>query len=145
MRTLIQRVKQASVMVNQQAVAQIEQGILAYIGFGHDDDLAMAQRMLDKIIKYRIFEDKAGKLSQNVQQVDGGLLLVSQFTLLAQTNKGLRPDFKPAMAYAQAQQLFEQMCDYGQQQHHKVATGIFGADMQVSSINDGPINFILTL
>ena len=148
MRALIQRVHRASVTVDAHCVGEIEYGLLAYIGLGHDDNLQSAQRMIDKILTYRIFDNdddpaKFGKLDKNVQQVGGGLLLVSQFTLMAKTDKGRRPDFGGAMAPDAAQVLFEQLVNYAKTQHPNVATGQFGADMQVSSINDGPLNFLL--
>ncbi|MBH0087246.1 D-tyrosyl-tRNA(Tyr) deacylase [Psychrobacter sp. SCQQ22] len=148
MKALIQRVKGASVTIDEQCVGTIEQGVLAYIGLGHDDTLQSAQRMIDKILTYRIFENdddpaKYGKLDKNVQQVAGGLLLVSQFTLMAKTDKGRRPDFGGAMAPDMAQALFAQLVAYAKTQHANVATGQFGTDMQVSSINDGPLNFLL--
>lgn len=148
MRALIQRVNYASVKVDSQNVGTIERGILAYIGLGHDDNLQSMQRMIDKILTYRIFENtidpaKLGKLDQNLQQVSGGLLLVSQFTLMANTNNGRRPDFGAAMVPDAAQILFNEMIAYAKTQHPLVATGEFGANMQVESINDGPLNFLL--
>ena len=148
MRALIQRVKHAIVSVDGQKVGAIDEGILAYIGLGHDDNLQSAQRMVDKILTYRLFENdddpaKYGKLDKNVQQVGGGLLLVSQFTLMAKTDKGRRPDFGGAMAPDAAQSLFAQLVDYAKTQHPIVATGQFGADMQVMSLNNGPLNFLL--
>ena len=150
MKALIQRVSRASVTVDEQCIGTIDHGVLAYIGLGHEDNFATAQRMIDKILTYRIFENdddpaKFGKLDKNVQQVDGGLLLVSQFTLMAKTDKGRRPDFGAAMAPDVAQALFEQLVAYAQTQHPNVATGQFGADMQVSSVNDGPLNFLLEI
>ncbi|WP_201544185.1 D-aminoacyl-tRNA deacylase [Psychrobacter sp. H7-1] len=145
MKALIQRVSAASVRVDNQIVGQIEQGILAYIGLGPEDTLKSAQKMIDKILSYRIFDNDAGKLDKNVQQVAGGLLLVSQFTLMAKTDKGRRPDFGGAMPPAQASELFKQMIDYAKQQHDKVATGEFGANMLVQADNDGPLNFILEI
>lgn len=143
MKALIQRVSAASVIVDGQTVGEIEQGILAYIGLGHEDNFETAKKMVDKILTYRIFDNEAGKLDKNVQQVEGGLLLVSQFTLMAKTDKGRRPDFGGAMAPAQASELFEQMVAYAKQQYKKVATGEFGANMLVRADNDGPLNFIL--
>ena len=148
MKALIQRVSCASVTVDSHCVGTIEHGILAYIGLGHEDNMQTAQRMIDKILSYRIFENmddpaKVGKLDQNVQQVSGGLLLVSQFTLMANTNNGRRPDFGGAMHPDNAQKLFAQMIAYANTQHNVVASGQFGADMQVASINDGPLNFLL--
>jgi D-tyrosyl-tRNA(Tyr) deacylase len=150
MKVLIQRVSRASVTIDEHCVGKIDHGILAYIGLGHDDDFAAAQRMIDKILTYRIFENdddpaKFGKLDKNVQQVGGGLLLVSQFTLMAKTDKGRRPDFGGAMAPDAAQALFEQLIDYAKTQYPNVATGQFGADMQVESVNDGPLNFLLEI
>ena len=148
MKALIQRVKHASVSVDGQEVGAIDDGILAYIGLGHDDNLQSAQRMVDKILTYRLFENdddpaKYGKLDKNIQQMSGGLLLVSQFTLMAKTDKGRRPDFGGAMAPDAAQSLFAQLVDYAKTQHPIVATGQFGADMQVISLNNGPLNFLL--
>ena len=148
MKALIQRVKHASVSVDGQEVGAIDNGVLAYIGLGHDDNLQSAQRMVDKILTYRLFENdddpaKYGKLDKNVQQVGGGLLLVSQFTLMAKTDKGRRPDFGGAMAPDTAQALFAQLVAYANTHHPTVATGQFGADMQVLSVNDGPLNFLL--
>lgn len=145
MRALIQRVKQASVVVDAETVGQIEHGILAYIGLGPEDTLQSAQKMVDKILTYRIFDNEAGKLDKNVQQVEGGLLLVSQFTLMAKTDKGRRPDFGGAMAPDAANALFEQLVSYAKQQCHHVETGKFGANMLVKADNDGPLNFILEL
>lgn len=150
MKALIQRVSRASVTIDEHCVGKIDRGILAYIGLGHDDDFAAAQRMIEKILSYRIFENdddpaKFGKLDKNVQQVGGGLLLVSQFTLMAKTDKGRRPDFGGAMAPDAAQALFEQLIDYAKTQYSYVATGQFGADMQVESVNDGPLNFLLEI
>lgn len=145
MRVIIQRVKSASVVINGKTVGAIGRGILAYVGLGHDDDLDTTKRMVDKLLRYRIFEDDAGKMGLNVQQVEGGVLLVSQFTLLANTAKGLRPDFKPAMAFDKADALFAQLTDYAKSEYGQVATGEFGADMQVKSVNDGPINFLLEM
>ncbi len=148
MRALIQRVSRASVAVDAHCIGSIGSGILAYIGLGHDDNLQQAQRLIDKILTYRIFEnvsdpEKRGKLDQNLLQVGGGLLLVSQFTLMANTNKGRRPDFGAAMTPDAAQTLFAEMVAYAESQYATVATGEFGATMHVESINDGPLNFLL--
>ena len=148
MKALIQRVNHASITVDDCCIGSIQHGVLAYIGLGHDDNLQSAQRMVDKILTYRLFENdddpaKYGKLDKNVQQVGGGLLLVSQFTLMAKTDKGRRPDFGGAMASDTAQVLFAQLVNYAKTQYSTVATGHFGADMQVASVNDGPLNFLL--
>ena len=148
MKALIQRVKHANVKVDGHSIGAIEQGILAYIGLGHDDDKQSMQRLVDKILTYRIFDNtidptKLSKLDQNLQQIGGGLLLVSQFTLMANTNNGRRPDFGPAMSPDAAQVLFAEMIAYAQSQYSIVASGEFGANMQVESINDGPLSFLL--
>lgn len=148
MKALIQRVQSARVTVDGHEVGRIEAGILAYIGLGHDDNLQRGRQLIDKILSYRLFEDsqdasKLGKLDQNLQQVQGGLLLVSQFTLMARTDKGRRPDFGAAMQSVVAQVLFAELIIYAKSQHPLVATGVFGANMQVESINDGPLNFLL--
>ncbi len=148
MKALIQRVQSARVTVDGHEVGRIEAGILAYIGLGHDDNLQRGQRLIDKILSYRIFENtqdssKLGKLDQNLQQVQGGLLLVSQFTLMARTDKGRRPDFGAAMEPVAAQALFAELILYAKSQYPLVATGVFGANMQVESINDGPLTFVL--
>lgn len=150
MKAVLQRVKFAKVAVGQpphpqQIVGEIAHGVLVYLGLGHDDTLAMGQKMIDKILTYRVFENEQGKMDKNVQQVNGGLLLVSQFTLLANTQSGRRPDFKPAMAPDTAKALFAQIVAYAKTEYAAVQTGEFGADMQVSSCNDGPINFIFEL
>ncbi|WP_230659076.1 D-aminoacyl-tRNA deacylase [Psychrobacter sp. I-STPA10] len=143
MRAVIQRVTQASVCVDGKTIGQIEHGILAYIGLGHDDSLETAKKLVDKILTYRIFANAEDKLDKNVQEVGGGLLLVSQFTLMANTRKGRRPDFAPAMSPSEAEALFAELVTYAKTQYTQVATGEFGANMQVSAINDGPINFLL--
>lgn len=143
MRALIQRVREARVEVDGQIIGQIEQGLLVLVGLGHTDNLAVAQKMLDKLLAYRVFADDQGKMNLNVTQVNGGLLLVSQFTLMAQTHKGLRPDFGGAMPPAAAAQLFAQWVEIARARYPHVATGQFGADMQVHLINDGPVTFML--
>ena len=114
-----------------------------FLGIGRDDTLAIGQKLIDKILKYRIFDDEQGKMGWNVSQANGGILLVSQFTLMAQTQKGLRPDFGPAMPPADAKALYEQLVEYTHSQFEKVQTGIFAADMKVHLINDGPVTFNL--
>ena len=148
MKAVIQRVSRACVRVDGDTIGAINHGILAYIGIGHEDNIDTGKKLIDKILTYRIFENtrdpaKLGKLDQNLQQVDGELLLISQFTLLAKTDKGRRPDFGPAMTPDAAQVLFAEMLAYAKTQHSRVASGQFGANMQVSSINDGPLNFLL--
>lgn len=145
MRAILQRVHFAKVEVNGQIVGEIQQGVLVYLGLGHDDSLEIGQKMVDKILTYRIFEDENGKMGKSVQDVAGGVLLVSQFTLLANTRSGRRPDFKPAMSPEIAKPLFDKIVNYAKNQYTKVETGEFGANMQISSCNDGPINFVFDI
>jgi len=143
MRALIQRVQSAQVVVNQQSVGQIDAGLLVLVGLGKGDTEAQADKLLDKLLAYRVFSDEAGKMNLSLTQIGGGLLLVSQFTLMALTNKGLRPDFAPAMLPAEAKALFELLVEKAQARHPIVQTGVFGADMQVSLVNNGPVTFML--
>lgn len=143
MRALIQRVLEAKVVVEGETTGEIQQGLLVFLGLGKEDTLEKGQKLIDKILKYRIFDDEQGKMGWNVGQANGGILLVSQFTLMAQTQKGLRPDFGPAMPPAQAKALYEQLVEYTRQQFSHVQTGMFAADMKVHLINDGPVTFNL--
>ena len=143
MRALIQRVKHAKVEVDQQVVGEIEHGLLVFVGLGKNDTLQSSEKLLKKIFAYRVFSDDTGRMNHNVQQVGGGVLLVSQFTLMADTKKGLRPDFGPAMPPDDAKQLFAQLVEQAKSMYDKVQTGEFGADMQVSLVNDGPVTFML--
>lgn len=145
MRALIQRVLEAKVVVDGQTTGEIEKGLLVFLGLGKDDTLEKGQKLIDKILKYRIFDDENGKMGWNVSQASGGILLVSQFTLMAQTQKGLRPDFGPAMPPSDAKALYEQLVKYTQQQFENVQTGIFAADMKVHLVNDGPVTFNLEI
>ena len=144
MKTLIQRVSSAQVNVNGEAVGKIGQGLLVLLGVERDDDRARAEKLLDKLLQYRIFSDADGKMNLSVQDVAGGVLLVSQFTLAADTNKGLRPSFSCAASPELARELYDYAVSYLQKKHSDVATGIFAADMQVQLINDGPVTFLLT-
>lgn len=145
MRALIQRVLEAKVVVDGQTTGEIEKGLLVFLGLGKDDTLEKGQKLIDKILKYRIFDDENGKMGWNVSQASGGILLVSQFTLMAQTQKGLRPDFGSAMPPSDAKALYEQLVEYAQQQFENVQTGIFAADMKVHLVNDGPVTFNLEI
>ena len=142
MKALLQRVSQAKVEVNGKCIGQIDHGIMLLLGVDKGDDQTKADQLLHKVLHYRFFGDADGKMNNNVQQVAGSVLVVSQFTLVADTKKGLRPGFSSAAAPA----LGEQMYDYfvaQAQQKITVATGQFGADMQVSLTNDGPVTFML--
>lgn len=140
---LIQRVKRASVEVDGKIVGAVDQGILLLLGVEKTDTEAVADKLLDKVLAYRIFADQDNKMNCNVQQVDGGVLVVSQFTLASDTRKGLRPSFSSAAPPAQAEQLYDYFVARLRERHPQVATGIFAADMQVSLINDGPVTFML--
>ncbi|XID74942.1 D-aminoacyl-tRNA deacylase [Alkanindiges sp. WGS2144] len=145
MRALIQRVKQAKVEVNGKTVGQIEHGLLVFVGLGKTDTLQTSEKLLKKLLAYRVFSDDSGRMNLNVEQVNGGVLLVSQFTLMAETKKGLRPDFGPAMPPDAANTLFAQMLEQAKVLYPQVQTGEFGADMQVSLVNDGPVTFMLEM
>lgn len=142
---LIQRVKQATVDVNGERVGEIAQGLLLLLGLEKTDTQATANKLIDKLLAYRIFSDEQNKMNCSVQQIDGGVLVVSQFTLAADTQKGLRPSFSCAMPPADAEQLYDYFVAQLRAKHTKVATGIFAADMQVSLVNDGPVTFILNM
>ena len=143
MRALIQRVLEAKVVVEGQTTGEIQHGLLVFLGLGKSDTLEHGQKLIDKILKYRIFDDEQGKMGWNVSQANGGVLLGSQFTVMAQTQKGLRPDFGPAMPPNEAKALYEQLVNYAKSQCNKVETGIFAADMKVHLVNDGPVTFCL--
>jgi D-tyrosyl-tRNA(Tyr) deacylase len=143
MRALLQRVSCASVVVDGNCVGEIGQGLLVLLGLDKGDDAVAADRMLDKLLAYRVFADSAGRMNCSAVDVGGGILLVSQFTLSADTRKGLRPSFSSAMPPDDAGQLYEYALDQLRQRHPHVAAGIFGANMQVSLTNDGPVTFML--
>jgi len=143
MRALLQRVSNASVNVEGKCVGEIGQGLLVLLGLDKNDDRATADRMLDKLLAYRVFSDDAGRMNHSVVDVGGGVLLVSQFTLSADTRKGLRPGFSSAMPPADAEQLYNYTLGQLQGRHPRVAAGVFGADMQVNLTNDGPVTFLL--
>ena len=145
MKALIQRVNAASVEVSGETVGEIGRGLLVLLGLDKGDDEELAQRMLDKLLAYRVFADEAGRMNCSVSDVAGGVLLVSQFTLSADTRKGLRPGFSSAMPPAEAETLYQYTLESLRQRHPEVAAGRFGADMQVSLINDGPVTFLLQL
>lgn len=140
---LVQRVKQAKVEVNSDCIGSIDKGLLVLLGVERDDDIDKMHKLAKKVMSYRIFSDEEGKMNLNVQQVGGSLLVVSQFTLAADTGRGLRPSFSSAATPAQAKELYEAFIDYCRQQGMNTENGEFGADMQVSLINDGPVTFNL--
>ncbi|WP_439257520.1 D-aminoacyl-tRNA deacylase [Lonepinella sp. BR2271] len=140
---LIQRVTHANVNVDNQTVGEIGKGLLVLLGVEKEDDQAKADKLVEKVLNYRVFADEQGKMNLNVQQAGGSLLVVSQFTLAADTQKGLRPSFSKGASPDLANELyryFVQKCG----EKIAVSTGQFGADMQVSLTNDGPVTFWLT-
>ncbi|SDM93842.1 D-aminoacyl-tRNA deacylase [Vreelandella arcis] len=143
MKALIQRVSRASVDVEGQTIGAVNQGLLALIGVEKGDHEADADKLLHKLLNYRVFSDADDKMNHNIQQASGGLLLVPQFTLAADTRKGLRPSFSSAAPPAESQRLFHYLVEQAQSAWHEVATGEFGANMQVSLVNDGPVTFLL--
>ncbi|WP_374377890.1 D-aminoacyl-tRNA deacylase [Pseudomonas fluvialis] len=143
MRALIQRVREARVEVDGACVGEIGQGLLELVGVQPEDDAASVRRLLQRLLNYRVFSDADGKMNLSLRDVQGGLLLVSQFTLAADTRSGLRPSFSTAAPPAQGRELFELLLSEARAQHAPVASGRFGADMQVQLINDGPVTFLL--
>jgi D-tyrosyl-tRNA(Tyr) deacylase len=140
---LIQRVTRADVRVNGEIVGEIERGILALIGVRKGDDTASADRLLERLLGYRIFPDSEGKMNLSLQDIRGGLLLIPQFTLAADTQKGTRAGFSTAAAPEVARGLFEHLLRNAQTSQLLIGAGIFGAHMQVSLVNDGPVTFWL--
>ncbi|GGX84827.1 D-aminoacyl-tRNA deacylase [Litchfieldella qijiaojingensis] len=143
MRALIQRVKRASVEVEGRTVGAIDHGLLALVGVEKGDSEARADKLLHKLLHYRVFSDDEDKMNLDLRQVDGGLLLVSQFTLAADTRKGLRPSFSSAAPPAEGERLFAYLVTKAREHWPQVATGEFAANMQISLINDGPVTFLL--
>ena len=143
MKALIQRVKSADVKVDGQQVGAIDKGILLLLGVEKDDTRAKADKLLNKILGYRIFPDEEGKMNLNLQQTNGGLLVVSQFTLVADTKKGLRPSFSSGAPPALGEELYDYFVAESRKLHTSISTGQYAADMQVSLINDGPVTFLL--
>jgi D-tyrosyl-tRNA(Tyr) deacylase len=140
---LIQRVNRAAVTVDSETVGAIGRGILALIGVQRGDTTASADRLLERVLTYRIFSDEQGKMNLSLRDIQGELLLVSQFTLAADTQKGTRAGFSTAAAPEEAKRLFDYFLDRARASHGTVAAGVFGADMQVSLVNDGPVTFWL--
>lgn len=140
---LIQRVSQASVAVAGANIGAIEAGLLVLLCAERGDTEKQADALLNKLLAYRVFSDEAGKMNRSVTDTAGGLLLVPQFTLAADTNSGTRPSFTPAAAPALGQRLFDYFVAQARTKHAQIATGEFGADMQVSLTNDGPVTFWL--
>src|SRR6267142_62124 len=140
---LIQRVTQAQVTIDGKVVGAIGRGVLALIGVQKRDEDTGAERLLQRVLSYRIFADTEGRMNLSLRDVQGGLLLVPQFTLAADTHKGTRAGFSTAAAPEEARGLFAYLLQRAQNSHSPVAAGVFGAEMQVSLINDGPVTFWL--
>jgi D-tyrosyl-tRNA(Tyr) deacylase len=140
---LLQRVREASVSVAGATIARIASGLLVFVGVRPDDDEAAAVQLVTRILKYRVFADDRGKMNRSLLDIDGELLLVPQFTLAADTRHGLRPGFSTAAPPERARLLFDNALAAAARQHAKVQSGRFGADMQVSLVNDGPVTLWL--
>ena len=142
---LVQRVTSASVSIEENIHGHINQGILLLLGVEKNDATDQADQLLKKILNYRIFADDSGKMNQSLTDINGDLLIVSQFTLAADTKKGLRPSFSSAAPPTEAEALYDYFLDQANKIHNeKIASGQFGADMQVSLCNDGPVTFLLS-
>jgi len=140
---LIQRVSRAEVRVGERILGTIEHGIAALVGVRRTDDTGRAERLLERLLGYRIFPDAAGRMNLDLVSVGGALLLVPQFTLAADTASGMRPGFSTAAAPGEARTLFDYLVQRATERHRPVASGEFGAHMQLSLINDGPVTFWL--
>jgi len=140
---LLQRVNRATVEVEGEVVASIGTGLLVLIGVQRGDTEAQADRLLERLLTYRVFPDAEGRMNRSLQDIDGELLLVSQFTLAADTRKGTRPGFSPAAEPGEGRRLFDYVLARARERHRAVETGVFGAHMQVSLTNDGPVTFWL--
>jgi len=141
--TLLQRVSEARVDVDGGTIAQIGPGILALVGVQAGDDEATASNFVDRLLNYRVFADSEDKMNRSLIDIEGGLLLVPQFTLAANTRKGRRPSFTSAANPQHGKRIFDRMVDHARSAYDQVAWGQFGTDMQVHLVNDGPVTFIL--
>ena len=140
---LLQRVAEARVEVEGKVVGAIGRGLLVLLAIEKGDRKAQADRLLGRVLTYRVFEDETGRMNRSLIDIGGGLLVVSQFTLAADTTKGTRPGFSPAAAPEEGRRLFDYFLDAARARHPAVQTGEFGANMQVSLTNDGPVTFWL--
>lgn len=143
MRVVLQRVLNSSVKVEEKVVGKIDQGLLVLVAFTKEDTMAEIKYMVNKIINLRIFDDEEKVMNKSLIDINGSILSVSQFTLYADSKKGNRPSYKKALESNEAKKLYEKFNDEFRKLHVKIETGIFGADMQVSLINDGPVSIIL--
>jgi D-tyrosyl-tRNA(Tyr) deacylase len=140
---LIQRVTRSDVQVDGQVVGAIHRGLLALIGVRRGDEPPAADRLLERVLSYRVFPDEQGKMNLSLRDIQGGLLLVPQFTLAADTQKGTRAGFSTAAPPEEARRLFDYLLERARLGHPTIAAGVFGANMQVSLVNDGPVTFWL--
>ena len=140
---LLQRVTRASVSVEGECIGEIGRGILVLVGVQKGDDEKRAERLLERLLGYRVFPDREGRMNLSLRDIGGGLLLVPQFTLAADTRKGTRAGFSTAAPPEEGRRLFAHLLDAARQAHGEVASGRFGADMQVALVNDGPVTFWL--
>jgi len=145
MKALLQRVKYASVTVNDQIVGEIGPGLLVFLGVDKLDTEKVAEKLLDKLLAYRVFADEQDKMNLSLEDIQGELLVVSQFTLSASTRKGLRPSFSSAATPSQGELLYNHFLDSARRRLAKVASGQFAANMQVELVNDGPVTFMLEI
>ena len=143
MKLVVQRVKEASVKVNEETVGKIEKGYMVLLGVTHNDTKETADYLVKKLCNLRVFEDENGKMNLNIKQVNGKLLIVSQFTLYGNCKDGNRPSFIEAAKPEYANELYEYFCKKCEENDIEVQKGIFGAHMEVSLINDGPVTIIL--
>lgn len=143
MRAVVQRVREARVEVDGQVVGAIGPGLLAFVGAGKGDTEADARWLADKILHLRVFEDEAGKMSRDLSDIDGGLLIVSQFTLYGDVSRGRRPSFDGAMPPAEAERLYDRFVEMAREKWPKVETGRFRAEMRVLADNDGPVTILI--
>lgn len=140
---LLQRVATAQVRIDDRVVAQIDRGLLVLVGVERHDTESQAERLLERLLTYRVFPDNDDRMNLSLQDIQGGLLLVSQFTLAADTRKGTRPGFSPAAEPVEGRRLFDFLVGRARERHPVVQTGVFGAHMQVALTNDGPVTFWL--
>jgi D-tyrosyl-tRNA(Tyr) deacylase len=141
--TLLQRVSSASVVIDSEIVGSINQGLLVLVGVQQDDDNVIAAQFIERILNYRVFSDENDKMNLSLRDIEGGLLLVPQFTLAANTKKGRRPSFTSAATPEHGKAIFYHMIDVARHSYGIVESGVFGADMQIQLTNDGPVTFIL--
>lgn len=143
MKLLIQRVSSASVKVDNELISEIKQGLLVFIGVSQEDSSKSIEWLANKLVNLRIFEDNEGKMNLSVQDIKGEIMVISQFTLYANCEKGRRPSFIEAGEPEMANQLYEEFCEKVKEYYKEPQKGIFGADMKISLVNDGPVTIIL--